>query len=222
MITHHYLDSEKNGFPMKLHDLQRMVRDTAAAAFATDPSGTVVAWNRAAEELTGVASARALGRSCAELIAGADECGPFCRSGCSVRQALCGKRPVPAYELQIRTASGPQWCGLTMIPAELANGSAHALHLIHPADARKRLELAVRDFVKRPSRAASPAGFAPLTPRETEVLRLLARGCTSAAAATGLGISKATVNNHVQRISAKLHAHTRLEAVRRAESAGLI
>ena len=37
-----------------------------------------------------------------------------------------------------------------------------------------------------------------------------------------LHISRTTVNNHVQHILRKLDSHTRLEAIRRAEHAGLI
>jgi DNA-binding NarL/FixJ family response regulator len=50
----------------------------------------------------------------------------------------------------------------------------------------------------------------------------LAKGVTTAAIAERLGISRTTVNNHVQHILHKLNAHSRLEAIRRAEHAGLI
>ena len=71
----------------------------------------------------------------------------------------------------------------------------------------------------------SPRGAARhvvLTPRETEILRLLAGGGTTASIADGLCLSRATVNNHTQNILGKLNAHSRLEAVRRAEMSGLL
>jgi DNA-binding NarL/FixJ family response regulator len=55
-----------------------------------------------------------------------------------------------------------------------------------------------------------------------EVLRLLAKGETTESIADQLSISRTTVNNHIQHILHKLNAHTRLEAIRRAEHAGLI
>jgi DNA-binding NarL/FixJ family response regulator len=61
-----------------------------------------------------------------------------------------------------------------------------------------------------------------LTNRELEVLRLLAKGATTGAIANQLHISRTTVNNHIQRLLHKLNAHSRLEAIRRAERAGLI
>lgn len=61
-----------------------------------------------------------------------------------------------------------------------------------------------------------------LTSREVEVLKSLAKGHNTRKIANQLNISSATVNNHVKHILTKLHAHTRLEAIRHAESVGVI
>jgi two-component system response regulator DesR len=68
----------------------------------------------------------------------------------------------------------------------------------------------------------SPTKLTELTPREIEVLRLVAAGNTTKRIAERLFISPTTVNNHVAHILNKMSARTRLEAVRRAEKAGLI
>lgn len=62
----------------------------------------------------------------------------------------------------------------------------------------------------------------PLTARELEVLRMLAGGAGTAAAAELLGISTATLRAHVQAILRKLDSHSRLEAVAEAARLGLI
>lgn len=62
----------------------------------------------------------------------------------------------------------------------------------------------------------------PLTPRELEVLHLLAGGATTAAAAAALNISTATLRAHVQAVLRKLGAHSRLEAVAEAARLGLV
>ena len=62
----------------------------------------------------------------------------------------------------------------------------------------------------------------PLTARELEVLRMLASGVSTHAAAEMLGISTATLRAHVQAILRKLGAHSRLEAVAEAARLGLI
>src|SRR5947208_8076859 len=62
----------------------------------------------------------------------------------------------------------------------------------------------------------------PLTARELEVLRLLASGTSTTAAAESLGISTATLRAHVQAVLRKLGAHSRLEAVAEAARLGLV
>jgi DNA-binding NarL/FixJ family response regulator len=62
----------------------------------------------------------------------------------------------------------------------------------------------------------------PLTSRELEVLRLLASGTSTTAAAESLGISTATLRAHVQAVLRKLGAHSRLEAVAEAARLGLV
>jgi NarL family two-component system response regulator YdfI len=61
-----------------------------------------------------------------------------------------------------------------------------------------------------------------LTPREVQVLELLAEGLPNKAIADRLSISDQTVKFHVSSISAKLGAANRTDAVRRAVRRGLI
>ncbi|GAB3205500.1 regulatory protein, luxR family [Marinactinospora thermotolerans DSM 45154] len=67
-----------------------------------------------------------------------------------------------------------------------------------------------------------PAPPAGLTPRETEVLRLLARGHTNAAIAAELFISAKTASVHVSNILAKLGVANRVAAAGRARELGLV
>lgn len=72
------------------------------------------------------------------------------------------------------------------------------------------------------SRAPDGAEKAPvLTPRETEVLRLVAKGLAYKQIARRLTISHRTVQNHVQNTLTKLHLHNRVELVRYAIDQGL-
>jgi DNA-binding NarL/FixJ family response regulator len=65
-------------------------------------------------------------------------------------------------------------------------------------------------------------GGEPLTPREIEVLELLAEGLPNKAIAARLGISDQTVKFHVSSICGKLPARNRTDAVRRAIRHGII
>jgi DNA-binding NarL/FixJ family response regulator len=68
----------------------------------------------------------------------------------------------------------------------------------------------------RESRSGSDhAVESQLSPRELEILRLLACGDRSKEIAARLGISIATVNTHVRHIYEKLHVRSRAEAVGR-------
>lgn len=62
----------------------------------------------------------------------------------------------------------------------------------------------------------------PLTPRETQVLALLADGLSNKAIAARLGVSDETVKFHVASIFGKLSASNRTDAVSRAIRRGLV
>lgn len=67
-----------------------------------------------------------------------------------------------------------------------------------------------------------PPGAATLTERELQIVTMLAAGSSNKEIADTLFLSVNTVRNHVQRISNKLGAHSRLEVVVTAVRAGLI
>jgi len=71
---------------------------------------------------------------------------------------------------------------------------------------------------------AAPAGALdePLTPRELEVLALLAEGLANKAIAARLGVSEHTAKFHVNAILGKLGAGSRSEAIVRAARLGLV
>jgi DNA-binding NarL/FixJ family response regulator len=75
--------------------------------------------------------------------------------------------------------------------------------------------------VLRP-RPAADAPVEPLTPREQEVLRLLAEGLSNKLIGARLGISEHTAKFHVNSILGKLGAQTRAEAVAQAARLGVL
>jgi DNA-binding NarL/FixJ family response regulator len=71
-------------------------------------------------------------------------------------------------------------------------------------------------------RSREPKPHDTLTEREREVLALLAEGLSNAAIAERLVVSVHTVRNHVANLSAKLGAHSKLEALAIAVREGLL
>ena len=103
---------------------------------------------------------------------------------------------------------------------------------------RDELIAAVRSVARRPSsnvllavsrqtveqldRERPRAEGVPLTEREREILQLLAEAMTNAQIASRLYITEATVKRHLTNIYAKLHAVSRVDAIRKAVARNLI
>jgi DNA-binding NarL/FixJ family response regulator len=80
----------------------------------------------------------------------------------------------------------------------------------------------IADYARRPPASEQPAALAELTPRELEVLRLLARGLSNGEIARELVLGEATVKTHVARVFQKLDLHDRAQAVVLAYETGLV
>jgi DNA-binding NarL/FixJ family response regulator len=96
----------------------------------------------------------------------------------------------------------------------VADGEA----LISPGVTRAVID----ELAKRPRRRDLAGPLAALTPREHEVLHLLAQGLSNAEIASHLVVGDGTVKTHVARILAKLGVRDRVQAVIYAYEAGVV
>ena len=102
----------------------------------------------------------------------------------------------------------------------------HAVRVVAAGDAllapsvTRRL---IADFAaRRPADQPGPAAITALTPRELDVLRLIARGLSNQEIATELVLAEQTVKTHVSRILTKTGLRDRAQAVVLAYESGLV
>jgi PAS domain S-box-containing protein len=77
-------------------------------------------------------------------------------------------------------------------------------------------------FVRKERQTSSPRLATDLTPRQLEILRLLADGRATDEIATELRLSPTTVRNHIANLISALGVHSRLQAVAAANKARLL
>ena len=181
---------------------------SGTAVFRTDPYGWIAGWNRAAERLTGIPAAEAVGRPCWDVIAGRDDDGALlCHPGCSTARLAREGWPVRSLTANVRTPAGMKRLVVSTIVVDEAEDDALVLHTLHEA-----------------ADAAEPAAVErgpALTPRQREILGLLAQGVRARQIASRLKLSETTVRNHIQAILLALGVHSQLEAVARAHTLSL-
>jgi DNA-binding NarL/FixJ family response regulator len=90
--------------------------------------------------------------------------------------------------------------------------------LLAPSITRRLVER----FAPRAAAAGPGPGLSALTPRELEVVGLIARGLSNAELAAALTLSEATVKTHVARILTKLGLRDRVQVVVLAYETGLV
>ena len=187
---------------------------------------TIVYWSQGACELLGYAPGTVLGRRCADIPSGLDRYGltADCTEGCAcLRSARVGLVPSP-ITMGIRCRSG-ELKQVEVMPVALAPVGALGRLLVYILDVRQNPDLNVRPgwvLSAASLGVGAEAGEVVLTPREMDVLRLVALGWQNEHIATELGVTLNTVRSHVVNLRGKLEAESRLEAVMAAVRLGIL
>lgn len=134
-------------------------------------------------------------------------------SGYEICRAL---RDAYGEDLPIIFVSGRRMEQLDLVAGLLIGADDY---LVKPFEAAELLARVRRHLSRAPR---SPNGSARLTPREQEILDLLATGLDQRAIADRLVISPKTVATHIQRILGKLGVRSRAQAVAYAHRHGMV
>ena len=178
-------------------DLGRALTDVNVLAYAVDRDGVVVWQNRASEEFMG--DVRGLHFN--DLVAVDHRR----RAQEAFMSKLNGKAPFTDYVVQVRRPSGEEvLVEVNSVP--LRRGD----EVIGVFAISAKPPVPTQDATRR------------LTPRQLDVLRLLAAGGTTDQIADRLHIARETVRNHVRGVLAELRVHSRVEAIAAARAAGLL
>ncbi|MYA19024.1 MAG: PAS domain-containing protein [Chloroflexi bacterium] len=212
-----------------LDGIYQLLATAQFGAYVVSLDQTIVYWNQAAERILGFPRDQVVGRRCYDVLTGLAPGGftPECLLGCPSLRALRGGEIPQARELRMLSASGDRK-GVSLTPMVIATADHDSPVLVHLFEESAHGETSdeAADSVRgtlldqgaemvtdgAAAATASPGG-APLTPRELEVLRLVAAGWSTQRIADGLEISPHTVRNHVRHFRAKLNATTKLDAV---------
>ena len=181
----------------------------------TDAAGHVFFLNQRAEAFFGHSRSDWLGKPCHVAIGGVARDGSFCCPPCRNRRAGLARVEIEPVRMQVVLKDGrPAEVCVAVIAVDGPTG-AQLVHCVVDDERERRLRRflnGVMDHVAPPKGGRAPTG-SMLTPREREVLSLLAEDLNTREIADRLSVSYATVRNHVQRVLTKLRVHSIMEAV---------
>ena len=183
------------------------------ALFVFDEERTILSWNDAAEELTGIPAAEAVGKRCWDVVGGVDERGSLvCHPGCSGARLAGEGWPVRCQRLLVKTAQGTRR-GVWVSTVAVRNGDRPLyFHLLRNGEEIELEEVSETTTGRHPN----------LTRRQLEVLELIDQGCSAKTIAGRLRIAEPTVRNHIRAILLELGCHSQLEALAAARRLHLL
>lgn len=176
------------------------------AVIATDSDGIVVTWNGRAEALYGWSREEAIGRPVAELTVPSESR----RVAEDIMGAIRDGRSWQG-SFRVRRKDGSQFTAYVKDSPILEDGRLVGIVGVSIEVGDPDLAGAVRSFADLGPVAGKRSRT--LSPREREVLSLLARGLTGEQIAEHLVLSPETIRTHIRNAREKLGASTRVEAV---------
>ncbi len=180
-------------------DVERALTDVDVPAYVIDRDGILIWLNPAAEKIVGDVR----GQRFTDAVAPEDRA----RAKEVFTRKIIGTEKVTNAEVDLLTPDG----GCAQV--EISSTPLLQGHRV----------IGVFGLVSRPPIESDTDPFHPLlTPRQRQILRMLANGMSTQQIAEELHITRETVRNHVRAILRALDAHSRLEAIAMARTEGLL
>ena len=199
---------------------------TADGVIAVDSQQRIMHWSTGAQEILGYRVQDAVGQLCYEVVDGRDSPNHrFCRKNCPTFVNARRGYTTPDYDILCTTpVGGGRWLNVTAVIPKDSRSNVQLLHLVRDVSRRRTEYLArgvstalrpttderMNDIFENDPR---PTPLPRLSPRELEVLRLLATGLGTTQIADTLHVRIVTARNHISRVLAKLGVENRLQAV---------
>jgi DNA-binding CsgD family transcriptional regulator len=199
-------------------------KHTADAVFGIDKHMRIRFWNESCEKLFSIDHKQAVGQTCHEVICGNDLSGkPFCGKRCRIVKHHDKLSPNSNWDLVI-----PQNGGGNIVvnigsyypdnPVESDDTEIEVFHSMRAIDCYQ----IIRRFAFNSETTKEPNSINRLSKREYEILRMVSLGTKAKAIAQQLGVSHATVRNHIKNIYSKLEVHSQAEAINCAMRYGMV
>jgi PAS domain S-box-containing protein len=180
-------------------DVERAMTDVNVPSYIIDRDGKIAWLNPAAERVVGDAR----GKRFTDVVVPDDRT----RARETFARKIVGKETVTDAEVELLGPDGRE------VSVEVSSVPLREGHQV----------VGVFGLLSRPpSPPKSPRPHAKLTPRQREILRMLAHGASTHQIAEDLHLSRETVRNHVRGILQALDVHSRVEAVAAARAEGLL
>ncbi len=180
-------------------DVERAMTDVNVPSYILDRSGAIAWLNPAAERVVGDVR----GLRFTDVVAPDDRT----RAREAFARKIVGKEKVTDAEVELVGPDGHK------VSVEVSSVPLHEGHQI----------VGVFGLLSRPpAPPSSPKPHAKLTPRQRQILRMLAHGSSTQQIADELHLSRETVRNHVRGILQALDVHSRVEAVAAARTEGVL
>lgn len=197
-----------------MREIQQVFDDSGDAVFGIDRLRRIVYANAAFCQVLGRDSGEICSRPCYDVLCADDlSSRRFCNSRCPIAREALQNQPMQNFDLILTRSDGDRcWVNVGVYSASEGTagvGEPRVYFALRTVNGHRLIQKLASEM--RTANTSMPSSG--LTPRESEILALTARGKDTADISHDLDIAPQTVRNHFKNIFAKLEVRSRSQAV---------